>query len=64
MTPALELLRAWYPDAWKDPLEFPLEDPPTKDANLNLAEAAEFLGITTRRLKDLCREKRITHSRA
>jgi excisionase family DNA binding protein len=63
MTPALELLRAWYPAAWRDPLSFPLEDPPTKDASLNLVEASEYTGLTTRRLKDLCRERRITHSR-
>jgi excisionase family DNA binding protein len=30
---------------------------------LGLAAAAEYLGMTTRKLKDVCRDKRITHDR-
>jgi excisionase family DNA binding protein len=32
-------------------------------ANLNLAEAAEYLGISQRHLRDLCLEKRIVFSK-
>jgi excisionase family DNA binding protein len=30
---------------------------------LNLTEAAEYLRLTERQLRDLCREQRITHCR-
>jgi excisionase family DNA binding protein len=56
------LLNLWYPGSFPPEARFKLDAPP-KDAYLNLREAAEYLGITTRRLKDLCRERRITHSR-
>jgi len=57
-----DLLHAWYPTGgWGD--RFKPAESLARDARLNLQEAAEYLGFTPRKLKDLCREKRITHSR-
>jgi excisionase family DNA binding protein len=38
------------------------EKPEASDL-LDLRGGAQYLGMTTRKLKDLCRDKRITHSR-
>jgi excisionase family DNA binding protein len=40
-----------------------LQGPEKKPHLFDLKDAAEYLGMTTRKLKDLCRDKRITHSR-
>jgi hypothetical protein len=58
-----ELLDTLFPGSFPREARFKLAESPARDTRLNLQEAAEYLGITTRKLKDLCREKRITHTR-
>jgi excisionase family DNA binding protein len=58
-----ELLDTLFPGSFPREARFKLAESPARDTRLNLQEASEFLGVTTRRLKDLCREKRITHTR-
>jgi excisionase family DNA binding protein len=58
-----ELLDTLFPGSFPREARFKLAESPARDTRLNLQEAAEYLGFTTRKLKDLCREKRITHSR-
>jgi excisionase family DNA binding protein len=60
MTPALELLTAWYPKAWRDPLSFPLDKRSSQAAvALTVEEAARYLGVTPETLRRLCRKRRI-----
>ena len=56
-----DLLNLMFPGAFRR--EDRLRPDGVPSANFNLAEAAAYLGISPRRLKDLCREKRITHTK-
>ena len=41
----------------------PSDDAPPSRENFNLADAAEYLGVSQRHLKDLCRERRIVFTK-
>jgi excisionase family DNA binding protein len=57
------LLDLWFPGQFRGQDRFQSDKPQPTDGNLNLKEASEYLGISERRLKDLCRERRISHGR-
>ena len=60
MTPVLELLTAWFPTAWRDPLSFPLDKPSSQTAGaLTVEEAARYLGVTPETVRRLGRKGRI-----
>jgi excisionase family DNA binding protein len=57
-----DLLNLIFPGKFSKEDRLRPDDAPAT-AYLNLNEAAEYLGISPRRLKDLCREKRITFTK-
>ena len=60
MTPALELLTAWYPKAWRDPLTFPLHKSSSRIAGaLTVEEAARYLAVSPETVRRLCRKREI-----
>jgi excisionase family DNA binding protein len=65
------LLNLFYPGSFPDPLRLPLEEEPApapgpkspESPYLEFAEACAYLRLTERQLRDLCRDRRITHAR-
>jgi excisionase family DNA binding protein len=59
-----DLLDQWFPGCGWGTQRFRVIDAECNgDGYYDLREAAEYLGFTLERLKNLCRDKRITHAR-
>jgi excisionase family DNA binding protein len=63
MNQVYELLTAWYPKSWKDPLSFPIREPEEKPPGslLTTEQAAEYLGICSETLRRKCKKRMITY---
>ena len=62
------LLNLFYPGSFADPLRLPVEQEPAPAPAppgdyFDEQEAAAYLRLTTRQLRDLCREHNISHAR-
>jgi excisionase family DNA binding protein len=58
-----DVLNAYFPGEFTLRERLRPESGPPPSANFSLAEAAEYLGVSQRHLKDLCLDRRIVFSK-
>jgi excisionase family DNA binding protein len=57
---AKTVLQAWYSGSFPD---IPIERETRPGEYMDVTEAAEYLRLSERQLRDLCRDEKITHAR-